>query len=93
MGFAFACEVTALGWLSASGTQTAAQSGTSLSLSFGGRLGAELPLRSSVGLVAQGEMLVNPWPERIVAAAQSSAPLWRAPAISGEFGLALAVHF
>ena len=93
LGFAFACEVTALGWLKASGTQAAAQSGTSLSFSLGGRLGAEFPLTSSVGLVAQGEMLVNPWPERIVAAGQSSAPLWRASAISGDFGLALAVHF
>ncbi len=93
LGVAFACEVTALDWLSASGTQAAAQSGTSLSLLLGGRLGVEFPVASSVGVVADGEMLVNPWPERIVASGQGSAPLWREPALSGAFGLALAVHF
>ena len=93
LGVAFVCEVTALGWLSASGTQSSAQSGTSLSFSLGGRLGAELPLSSSVGLVAHGEMLVNPWPARVVAPGQSSTPLWRASPLSGDFALALAVHF
>ncbi len=89
-GFAFACELTSLGWIQASGTQTAAKSGTSVLLSLGGRIGAELTLTPSFGLVAEADVLVSPWPVALVAEGHT---LWRTPSIGGGLGLGAAVHF
>ena len=89
-GPAFACELTSLGWLQATGTQPTAHSGTSLLFSVGARLGAELALTPSFGLVAQADALVDPWPVKLVAQGQS---LWQTPPVAGGAGLVGVVHF
>ena len=89
-GVGFACERTALGALQATGTGVNGKTGTSLTVSFGARLGVELPLTAVLGIVAQGDVLVNPWAERVLSAGR---PLWTAPALGGDLGIAVALHF
>jgi hypothetical protein len=86
----FACEVTSLGWLNASGTPATAKSGTSALFSLGGRLGAELPVTGSAHVVAAAQLLANPWPVSVVA---PSVTLWQAPTVTVDLELALAFHF
>jgi hypothetical protein len=88
--FAFACEVTSVGWLNASGTPSTAKSGTSALFSLGGRLGVELPLTDSVRVVTAAQLLATPWPVRVVA---PGSTVWQAPTVTGDLELALAFHF
>ena len=94
-GFAFACELTGLGWINATSTEDAAKSGTKLFFSVGARLGAELTLTPRFGLVAEADLLVSPWPvqlraQELVAQQQE---LWETPTVSEGLGLAAAFHF
>ena len=89
-GVGSACEVTSLGGLTATGLAPDAKSGTSVLFSLGGRLGIELPVSSSLSLLAHADLLANPWPVRLVSAGHT---LWQTPALSEELAIAAALHF
>ena len=89
-GAAFACELTALGWINATGTEGAANSGTGWLFSVGARLGAELTLTRSFGLVAEADLLASPWRVQLKA---NQEPLWETQTVSEGLGLAAAFHF
>jgi hypothetical protein len=88
-GPAFACQVTALRWLSATGNASRS-SGRARSLSLGARLGAELPIGRSLGALAYADLLLSPTSVRLLSEGQE---LWRMPPLSGALGIALVVHF
>lgn len=90
VGFAFACELSSLGLLSATGVDSGSKSGTRALVSVGARLGAELSLLPSLGLILQADGLISPWPVELVAQGNS---LWRSPVLAGALGLAGVVHF
>jgi hypothetical protein len=90
LGVAFACEVTSLGWLSAKGTEPGGKSGTSTVLSLGARVGAEVMVSPSMGLIDQAEVLLSPW---TVPVASGGSTLWHTKWIHGGAGFALAMHF
>jgi hypothetical protein len=76
--------------LTATGLAPDAKSGTSVLSSLGGRLGIELPVASSLSLLAHTDLLANPWPVRLVSAGHT---LWQTPALSEELAIAAALHF
>jgi len=88
-GLAFACQVTALRWLSATGNASHL-SGRARSLSLGARLGAELPIRGSLAALAYADLLLTPTPVRLLSEGRE---LWRTPLLGGGLGIALALHF
>jgi len=90
VGFAFACELTSLGLLSATGVESGAKNGTRALVLVGARLGAEFSLLPSLGLILQADGLISPWPVELVAQGSS---LWRSPVLAGDLGLAGVMHF
>ena len=59
-------------------------------VALGGRVGAEVPLAPWVGLVADAETLLVPWPVTLAASGRS---VWQTSWIIGGVGLGVAVHF
>ncbi len=90
LGIAFACQVTSVGWISASGTALQGKSGSSAVLSLGARAGAELMLSRAMGVIAQAELLVSPGTVRL---RSEDAPLWHSERLNGGAGLAAVLHF
>jgi hypothetical protein len=90
VGFAFACELTQVGVIQATGTEPASHSGSSLLFSLGGRVGSELALTPALALVAWADLFANPWPVRLVA---QGSGVWLTPTLAGDIGLATALHF
>ena len=85
----FACQVTALRWLAASGS-VSGLGGAAPSLALGARLGAELPLSSTFGVLGYGDLLMTALPVELQSEASE---LWKTPLFSGGLGIAAAYHF
>lgn len=86
---AFACQVTALRWLAATGSASGL-GGRAPSLALGARLGLELPLSLSFSALAYGDLMVTAVPVRLVS---ETRELWEMPLLSGGLGIAAVVHF
>lgn len=85
----FACQISALRWLAASGSVTGL-GGAAPSLALGARLGAELPLNSTFGVLGYGDLLLTALPVQLKS---ESTELWKTPLFSGGLGIAAALHF
>jgi hypothetical protein len=88
-GVAFACQVTALRWLSATGSASD-QGGSAFSLALGARLGAEVPLSGSFGVLGYGDLLLTPMPVQL---RSEGSKVWEMPVASGGLGIAGVLHF
>jgi hypothetical protein len=84
-----ACQVTVLRWHSVTGN-VSGFGGSAGSLALGGRLGVELPLSPTFGVLGYGDLLLTPLPVRLESDGQV---LWKTPIFSGGLGIAAVVHF
>ena len=88
-GVLFACQLTALRWLTASGTESNL-GGSSAALGLGARVGGHLALNGSFSVVAYGDLLFTALPVRLVS---EQKELWKTPPVNGGLGIAAVVHF
>ena len=86
----FACELTRLELLSASGAASDAPGGTSALLSLGARLGLESAVTRSFGFLASAEMSALPWR---VTLRSDSRNIWQTPTLQAGAELAAVYHF
>lgn len=89
-GIGVACQVTAVRWLTATGTDPNAKSGSSALLSLGGRLGLELDFSRSISGLAFADLLATPSP---ITFQSEGTELWKTPVLSGSLAIAVAFHF
>jgi len=84
-----ACQVSALRWLAT--TSSASElGGTAPSLALGARLGLELPLSPTFGVMGAGDLLLTALPVRL---ASEGHTLWEMPLFSGGVTIAAVAHF
>jgi len=84
-----ACQVTVLRWQSATGN-VSGLGGSASSLALGARVGLELPLSTTFGALAYGDLLLTPQPVRLV---NGEDELWKTPVFSGGLAIAAVMHF
>jgi hypothetical protein len=84
-----ACQVSALRWL-ATTSSASGLGGTAPSLALGARLGLELPLSPTLGVLASGDLLLTALPVRL---ASEGRTLWEMPLLSGGATIAALAHF
>ncbi|HET7542987.1 MAG TPA: hypothetical protein VFK05_24105 [Polyangiaceae bacterium] len=87
--FLRACQVTALRWYTATGSASGL-GGTAFALGLGARLAGELPLSSTFGVLAHGDLLLTPLPVHLVSEGHE---LWKTPIFTGGLGIVAVVHF
>ena len=90
LALAFACQVTAVRQLTATGTETNANGGSSILLALGGRLGLELDLSHSFSGLLYADLLATPTP---VTLKSQVSEVWTTPVLSGSLAIAAAFHF
>ena len=88
-GVASACQVTALRWLSATGSASE-RGGSAPSLALGARLGLELRLSRVFSALAYGDLLVTVVPVRL---SSEGREIWEMPLLCGGVGIAAVAHF
>jgi hypothetical protein len=91
-GVGLACAVGSLRWLSATRTDAGAESGTHPYWAFGARVGAELPLNRTVGVLGYLDLMVAPQPAG-ARPGPDAGVIWRADVVNADLGIAAAVHF
>ena len=84
-----ACQVSALRWLTTT-SSASGLGGTAPSLALGARLGLELPLSPTFGVLASGDLLLTALPVRL---ASEGRTLWEMPLFSGGVTIAAVAHF
>jgi hypothetical protein len=90
LGVGFACALGSLRWLNATRTDSGTDNGSQPYWAVGGRIGSELPLSSSFGLLGFVDFQAALRRPTVVAV---SEPLWQVPFSSANLGIAAAVHF
>jgi hypothetical protein len=88
-GVASACQVTALRWLSATGSASD-RGGSAPSLALGARLGLDLRLSRVFSALAYGDLLVTVVPVRL---SSEGREIWEMPLLCGGLGIAAVAHF